>query len=272
MRVWQLLIILCVYACSTAKVGQEKQSGGLEKIALLQSEAVPLGEPRWNIDSLWFRGSTGVSLAFDLPEASIYYTLDDSEPIKYTAPFTLSQSTVLRAQSRREGFMASDWQSETVVQLNDKVKKARAELNPAANEKYPGGGAASFIDLQRGTLDFRSGQAWSGFQSPEIAVNLHFELATVMEKIYLSALSDHRSWIFLPERVEVWEGDKMLGSTPVGVSEAAEKASRKLIPVAIPSGQYRDLLVKIISPSEIPAWHAGKGYAPWLFLDEILIN
>jgi len=49
------------------------------------------------------------------------------------------------------------------------------------------------IDLRKGTLNFRAGQFWSGFQSEEVVVRLSFEQATEVEKIYLSLLSDHNS-------------------------------------------------------------------------------
>jgi len=214
--------------------------------AMLQTQQIQLSTPNIQVDSLLFIKSARVSLDFALPEADIYYTLNGENPQKYDAPFDIQKTTNMSVQARKNDFQNSDWVETTLIKVNNKTQNAKIELTPEAHENYPATGAASLIDLQKGTLNFRAGRFWSGFQAEEVVVRLNFETATKVEKIYLSLLSDHNSWIFLPKQIA--------------------------ITVDITPNEYKDLKIKIINHENIPDWHAGKGTPPWLFMDEIFVE
>jgi len=211
-------------------------------------------------------------LDFALPETEIYYTLNGENPQKYDVPFDIQKTTNISVQARKNGFQNSDWIETTLIKVNDKTQNATIKLTPEAHENYPATGAASLIDLQKGTLNFRAGEFWSGFQAEEVVVHLNFEKATQVEKIYLSLLSDNNSWIFLPKQIEVWHEDKLVGTTNLNKPESTEKSALKSIVVDMSPNKYKELTIKILNHKNIPDWHAGKGTPPWLFMDEILIE
>jgi len=136
-------------------------------------------------------------------------------------------------------------------------------LTPEAHENYPATGAASLIDLQKGTLNFRAGRFWSGLQAEEVVVRLNFER---------TLLSDHNSWIFLPKQIEVWNEDELVGAIDLNKPESAEKSALKSIAVNVTPKEYKGLKIKILNHKNIPNWHAGKGTPPWLFMDEIFVE
>ncbi len=240
--------------------------------ALLQTQQIQLSTPNIQVDSLLFIKSARVSLDFTLLETEIYYTLNNEKPQKYDAPFDIQKSTNIRVQARKSGFQNSDWIETTLIKVNNKTQHANIEVKPEAHENYPATGATSLIDLQKGTLNFRAGQFWSGFQAEEVVVRLNFEGMTEVEKIYLSLLSDHNSWIFLPKQIEVWNEEELLGAIDLNEPKAAEKSALKSIAVNITPNKYKELIIKILNHKNIPDWHAGKGTPPWFFMDEIFVE
>lgn len=268
MRSWLLVGFVFCIACSATKFGQEEAV----KMALLQTENVQLSNPRINVDSILFRTSAQVSLAFELPETALYYKLDDVKPKNYDHPFVINQTTSIQVQARKEDFLPSDWVEQTFIKTNDKTTNARIELLPNAHENYPSTGASALINLQKGSLDFRSNTAWSGFQTEQVVIKLDFEKEIDIANIYCSLLSDHNSWIFLPKRIQVWQQNELLGTTKLIYPAAAEKPALKMISVAIAPKKYKTLELRILNHTQIPDWHVGKGSAPWLFLDEVFID
>jgi len=239
---------------------------------MLQTQQIQLNTPQIQVDSLLFKKSTQINLGFALPETEIYYTLNDEKPQKYDAPFHLQKTTNIRLQARKNGFQNSDWIETTLIKVNSKTQNASIEVSPEAHKNYPATGATSLIDLQKGTVNFRAGQFWSGFQAEEVVVSLNFEVATEVEKIYLSLLSDHNSWIFLPKQIDVWAQGELIGTTNLNVPESAEKTALTSILINIEPNEYNTLEIKILNYEKIPEWHAGKGTPPWLFMDEILVE
>ncbi len=58
-----------------------------------------------------FTGSTNITITESTPSAAVYYTLDGSIPTTnsflYTAPFTITNSTIINAKSFRSGYVSS---------------------------------------------------------------------------------------------------------------------------------------------------------------------
>jgi len=221
--------------------------------ALLQTQQIQLSPPNMQVDSLLFKKSARVSLDFAMPETDIYYILNGENSQKYDAPFDIQKTTNVSVQARKNGFQNSDWIETTIIQINNKTQNADIELTPEAHKNYPATGAGSLIDLRKGTLNFRAGQFWSGFQSEEVVV-----------------------WIFLPKQIEVWNEDKLLGTIDLNEPKSAEKSALKSIAVDITPNEYKNLKIKILNHINIPDWHAGKGtppwLPPWLFMDEIFVE
>ncbi len=268
-----IIFIICLFFMNCSpKNSQEITVSETAQPAMLQTQQIQVSTPNIQVDSLLFKKSTRVNLDFSLPETDIYYTLNGENPQKYNVPFDIRESTEIDVQARKNGFQDSDWVAATVFKVNNKTQNTTIELTPEAHENYPATGAGSLIDLQKGKLNFRAGQFWSGFQAEEVVVRLNFETMTEVEKIYLSLLSDHNSWIFLPKQIEVWNEDELVGTTNLDEPESAEKSVLKSIAVDITPDEYKKLVIKILNHKSIPDWHAGKGTPPWLFMDEIFVE
>ncbi|RLP54793.1 MAG: hypothetical protein D6160_08220 [Ketobacter sp.] len=91
-----------------------------------------------------FQGSVEVSLASSTSGAAIYYTLDGSQPdagaIAYNAPFTLIDSTQVRAIAIRDGYLNSEQVS---VQFTATVNQAPT-LESISNQTVQAGNTVRF--------------------------------------------------------------------------------------------------------------------------------
>lgn len=268
--IW-FILGLALLACSKTEPQQENGIGS-KQVEFLQGEQVQLSPPQLWVDSVLFRQSAQVRLAQDLPNAQLYYSLDGGPEKKYEAPFDLTQSSHIRVQARSADLQASDWVEKTLVKIKEQARITHIELNPEASEKYPGKGANGLIDFKKGNLDFRADQSWLGFQTATLMIQLKLQKSTPLEKVLLSFLRDHSSWIFAPKAIQVWHQDQQIGEVKLMFPAKEAVAQLSIVPVHLDKGVYKELKIKIISHEQIPEWHAGKGTLPWLFIDEILMN
>ncbi|MEM9824264.1 MAG: hypothetical protein AAF985_24480 [Bacteroidota bacterium] len=269
---WTILIIHCLLmACAQTGLGQ-KVTVKTDEPHLLQAEEVQLSPPQLLIDSLFFYQSTQLKMALNLRGSNLYYSLNDGPEQRYFKAILMEKSSHLRMQARKPGFQASDWLELRTVKVNDKFRKAKVRLSREASEQYPGQGVASLIDLKKGGLDFRAESAWLGFQTTELVIQVELEEMTAGEQLFLSFLSDHNAWIFLPQKVEIWHGDQQIGHQILDHPSESTRAHSLILPIPLTKGNYQQLDIKIVALAQIPDWHPGKGQLPWLFIDEILIN
>jgi len=264
-----VFILLFTTACSTSK---QAPSPLTEQPGLLQTDQIQLSQPTLSVDSLIFIESSQVTLGFGLEPSEIYYSLDDAPALLYKHPIVIKESLHLKAQTRKQAYKDSDWIELTTVKVNNKTKGAELNLTPEPSHKYAGNGPASLIDLRKGNLDYTKNKDWLGFQTKEIIVKLTFKKQTELERITLSFLVDHNSWIFAPSRIEIWNLGKMLTETTMETQLQPENSTAKMIHSAVAMKEYKQLEIRIYPLRTIPQWHVGRGTTPWLFMDEIFID
>mgnify|MGYP005842387055 CR=1 FL=1 len=226
-----------------------------------------------------FRDSQQIALTNGQADVAIYYTLDDTEPteraIRYSGPFTLSQSATLRAIAVREGRRSRELRasfSKRVVNLPAPDYLTRFE------NQYTGGGEEALVDGLRGGLDFRNGE-WQGFQG--LDMDLLFDLGSerLIRSVSAGFLQDENSWIFFPENLSVQYAGadgryRELGRSPNTVSPLEKGALIRDFEVrALGEGvRARYLRVAATNRGVCPPDHKGAGYPSWIFVDEVMVK
>lgn len=241
----------------------------------LQEKEVHLASPIIHVDSLLFRESAIVSIDLGIQDADIFYRInkgDDGTYSMYNGTIELFESSTLISYVTKDGYLKSDVTKVEIVKIPNITEKAKISITPTANENYPGGGATSLLDLKKGSLNFRNGNEWSGFQEKAIIINIELIEATELSRIYLSTLSDHGAWIFLPEGIKVYIDDELKVDQYYGLPHSMSKSELNMIRINLDKSIGRQIRIEIENIDAIPEWHAGKGTPPWFFIDEIIVE
>lgn len=261
--------LMFVFSCTIASCQSKKP-------VFLNESAIQLAPPMVHVDSLLFRNSAlmNIDLAYD--NTILRYTTDRSgvteNSPRYKSPLKLKATTYLKVKAFHEDFKPSDEQELIVRKMSKDISKAKVNISPEPNENYKGSGANSLIDGLKGTVNFRNGGKWLGFQENEIVVDLNFPEPTFVENVIVSVLQDQGSWIFSPASISIKSAKGDIGAIELESSAEANSKTMDFIEIPVQKEKYNELTITISSLKEIPDWHQGKGTLPWVFVDEIIVE
>lgn len=265
MRTIIILLLLTVLGSCTSGNKTYEASGTFQ-----------LAPPILSVDSVLFKNSATMRLHFGSPESQIRYTLDgkdvDSNSPIYTTPIVVTQAAIVKAKAYHPDFRASDQVSLAVEKLVHDISQATVALTPPPHDNYKGSGAQGLVDMQKGGSQFRGNDAWIGFQANPVTITIALKKGLELSTIKVSYLQNQSGWIFGPQKIEVLSGAEILGETFIENAEEPRGDRLAMITVPIKKGTYAQLKLQVYPIDEIPQWHQGKGSAPWLFLDEILVE
>ncbi len=253
--------IVALWGCSTNKT-------------FSQENDIRLSAPIPQYSSTLFEDSFCLSFAPGYPNSHIHFTTDGNMPSRKSAIFTgkqcFTQSIHLKAISFHPHLQASEMVEIDFLQVKRLEKVKAISLLQEPSDSYPGGGASSLFDLQKGSLNFRE-KAWMGFDEKVVEIQLEFEKPQKLSQLSLSTLQDHGSWIFLPEKMEVISQDgSVLSQWPI--PQLAEAKRLAYLHVSLDEIETQSLRIRITNADVIPDWHPGAGHRPWLFIDEVILK
>ncbi len=224
---------------------------------------------------LAFSNSTQIELKSNTKEATIYYSLNNSDYKEYNGQFNISEAGDLKIYAELNGQKSPIITTEFFkIDPNLSIKLETEYAN-----QYNGGGQKALIDGVFGTQDFRTG-TWQGYFDIDLIATVDLGSPKSFENVEVNFLQDQRSWIFYPTQVECLVSkdgkhfqplnDKQL----VNASLPSEDVEIKTISFNRKNANYR--YVKIIAKKlgELPEWHLGYKHdgRSWLFVDEITIK
>jgi len=155
--------------------------------------------------------------------------------------------------------------------LNSKTK-----LVSPYKEKYSAGGENAVCDGLLGTEDFMCGY-WQGYEGNDFEIIIELKESKPIEVIEVNFLHNINSWIFAPERVEVFYSDngkdfELIDTTELEKPSDNDNKEIKTLKFDnnIPETKYLKLKAKNIG--KCPDWHSGNGNDAWLFIDEVIVK
>lgn len=212
-------------------------------------------------------------------QSAVRYTLDGSEPTEtsplYTAPLTLTTTTVVKARAFQPGMPPSF----TATRKFNYDYIVRTTFSRKANTPYNVGTDTILYDGERGIVDDLS-RGWLGFSGKAPVVTV--ELAKAVDVDYVTVRYAHLPavWAFAPRAVTLtfsddgtsW-GDTIVYTLPFDPA-AQENSADQLVELRIPVNRQAVGYIKIETATidKIPAWHRAKGLKPWLMMDEIEVS
>ena len=235
-----------------------------------------LSEPQLIYSSLFFRDSLEVRLDFRQPGAIINYFLDDdrqnfNQQI-YSQPFIFKKSTTLTSIASHPDFLPSPLINERFIKAREFPEGTKVAFKPMPDPPYDLIDPAVLINFKGGTTVFHEGKEWLGFRKDSVSVTLTFPEMINIENICVSFLRDQKSWIFLPDQVELWAAQKRIGKKQL--HEREHQLIKDSYQVSIPSKSFKTdtITIKIFGIKTLPDWHSAAGEQPWIFIDEILLT
>ena len=238
---------------------------------------VQLAPPLLKYHSKFFKNKVTVEIKFAQPGTQIHYTLNHQQSTEqdkiYTKPIQIKKSfTTIKAMVTGEGFLSSETVSATFIK--DGLKTKSVQQTPSS-EKFPGNGPNTLIDNEGGITDMSS-KTWMGYQQDSVEINIAFEKKQKLSSVLINCLQNQESWIFLPAQISVFYFDeskqlfKLLGEQLLVTNEKIAAASCEPIIIAA-ARKVKAQKIKIILKAikTLPEWHAGKGQAGWILVDEI---
>jgi len=219
-----------------------------------------------------------VKLSSEKPGEPIRFTIDGSDPTNYSdqyiQPFSIAETTTLKTALFIDGKMAGQV-SEKIFNFHKALGKS-VRYNIPCKQKYAGNGAITLVDGLTGTKSYSDGY-WQGWEGEDLDVVIDLGKPESIEKISLSFLEAHGSWIFFPTDVIVSfsdEGDSFKHKKKISLSDGENfgKNNRKVVDMNSLNSSARFVRVQAINRKACPDWHDGAGGKAWIFADEIIIN
>ncbi len=228
-----------------------------------------------------FTNETIVNISKSDNLTKIFYTLDGSEPseksVEYTKPFTISETTIVKAISLNNPKNRIIEKSFPVEAKFVKMPHDwSVKLLSKYNRQYTGGGDEGLIDGIRGSLNFASGE-WQGYQDQDFVAVIDLKKETEIKQVGGGFLQDARPWIWMPTRIEFEtsnDGENFTRIAAIKTDVAPEdfKPQIKDYKQEITPVKARFVRVKAYSLGKIPPWHPGAGFDAFIFVDEIFID
>lgn len=237
-----------------------------------------LATPNIQFNHILFSHSEEVQLFLNMKGVNIHYTLDGTSPTQrsqlYSSPITIETSCMLKAKAFHPDFKPSDEINQRFINVQKIIQPKSARLDKPPTSNYPGE-AVDLIDLKKGILDFKASE-WMGFKSDATLFITLKEPAT-FQKIIVSSLSNPDSWIMPPSGIIIEISDDGKDYSNIHQKNIPLLTDYKPASLVFPTVEFSKpittsfLKITVKSAGKLPNWHSGKGYASWLFLDEIMI-
>src|SRR5690606_34303883 len=226
----------------------------LPKTAIEMHKIVPV--PFISKGDIAFKNSTEVVLQNVDKKAAIYYAVNDSDYTLYRVPFTLNDAVSLKIYSEKDGV-----KSATVETQFHKINpELSIKLETNYTHPYSGGGDDALIDGILGTPDFRTG-TWQGYFDTDLIATVDLGKIKPVYTVRVNFLRDQKSWIFLPEKAEIFtsKDGKTYTKHIDWHFEKAQNTDEVIIETVSLSKLGEARYVKIIAKNlgDLPQWHIG---------------
>ncbi|MDP4679878.1 MAG: chitobiase/beta-hexosaminidase C-terminal domain-containing protein [Cyclobacteriaceae bacterium] len=218
-----------------------------------------------------------ISLEHKLKDIDIRYTLDGSDPDStstlYTEPFQFDSYSTLKARAFKDAWFPSDIRTYNFYVKGITPKKATLVLKP--DDRYPGKGATTLIDNEKGEATNISSPSWLGYRENPFSAGVDLGTSSHnIDKMVMSYAINMGQYIMAPTSIELWGGNTENSMTLIKKSIPPQDDNYgpnevRAFSIPVKGNQYRHYKVVAHPLKVLPDWHSGKGDRGWVFVDEL---
>ncbi len=220
-----------------------------------------------------------VTIKFAQKNTQIHYTTNGQMPTEndpiYTRPVVVKNHlTTVKAKVFGQGYLPSEVVEVCFYKRGMDITKVE---HTKPHKSYPGSGERTLIDQKGGDMG-HSNPTWMGFLQDTLMFTLDLAKPQKVKSIMAHVLISQPTWIFLPEKIEVYFPDPNTGTLKLMATKAldattkvSESTTQSVVLDLDNHLKTKRVVVKIYTLSHIPEWHDGKGTPGWFFIDELMV-
>ncbi len=247
--------------------------------ALYAQDLFQLAPPILQYESSFFEKKAMVTIKFAQKNTQIHYTTNGKTPTKndpiYTRPVVVKNHlTTVKAKVFGEGYLPSEAVEVCFYKRGVAITKVE---HTKPHKSYLGSGERTLIDQKGGDMG-HSNPTWMGFLQDTLMFTLDLAKPQKVKSIMAHVLISQPTWIFLPEKIEVYFPDPITGTLKLmatkvldATTKVSESATQAIVLDLENHQKTAQVVVKIYTLSHIPEWHDGKGTPGWFFIDELMV-
>lgn len=207
----------------------------------------------------------------------IYYTLDESTPVKskkceYNGPVTIKENTHVKAISYNPQTGFSPIVEAYFYQF---AQDQKVKLNVPYEAMYPASGDNAVLDGIRGSSNFRLG-GWQGYCGVDFDATIDLNSVREIESVAADFLQDTRAWIIFPTEMTVSVSNDNVNFVPYGnyvnAIPANDYEAQTQMYLVKKKVECRYVRIQAKTFGILPEWHYGAGGQSHIFIDEIIVK
>lgn len=217
-------------------------------------------------------GSVNLQLNANVMLGEIRYTTDGTEPgpgaFLYQKPIPISNDLTVKSALFKNGEMKGSVMSDSYH--TNKATNASVFFKEAPHKSYNTGGSFTLVNAETASAP-RVNEQWLGWNGNDMEAVIKLEKSEDIHEIEVGFLNEELSWIYFPERVDVFASTDGIIYYSLGKAEIdITKGRFAKLSVERANAAYIKIIAK--NRGKIPGGKPGAGENAWLFCDEIIIR
>jgi predicted alpha-1,2-mannosidase len=227
--------------------------------------------PYFDMETFKFKTSLPISIKSNDSVAQIFYAINNSNFEKYTKPFTIDSTTIVKMFSQK-GTLKTEIVTQKFYKIaTDKNIKINSEVNPL----YTADGPDALIDGILGTTNWKTGE-WQSYYAKDFEAVIDLQKVKPISYVGIHVLQDVSPWIMYPSKVIFETSDdgityKLLTTVTNTKPRDSKEVETQLLGENVKtSAKY--IRLKAITGGLLPTWHESAGNPSHIFIDEVVVK
>lgn len=204
----------------------------------------------------------------------IFYSVNESKEMKYEAPFSISENSVVTSFVSKEGKPVGNPLKDSIIY--HKAINATISINKEPHPNYRTGGKEALINGRMGSNTRYGDSEWLGYWGDDLEVIIELFQPMVISKVSTRFYHAPGQWIQAPKEatIQIISKDGKEKSETVSITSNADKRTA-MLSFDLSSFQLNKaykITINIPNYGTIPKGMQGAGNKAWTFIDEIIVE